>query len=625
MNARRIPLTVTVLIGVVVLGWTMLVPKSLSAASGCILTGMVQSASGEKLAGATVSARLDGSNITTSVFTDEQGNYYFPAMDAGRYHVWAQVETFQMGKADVDLNATRHQDFALAPLKDYAKQLTSDELFASMPESTPDEKRLKHTFKTSCTSCHQPAYILQFRFDEDGWMAIMNAMMHLSATGPFVGLDAPGEPHILYHEKELAAYLATFRGPNENVKYKLARRPTGEAARAVITEYEVPLDPMMGYDTEYMTNDGSDWSLGPPSKMRGHGVHDAQVDFDGNIWFTNNIPSPDISYGRIDAKTGEIKFIKVPGKKGAAALGHGIARDSQGNMWANIGPGPESGSISGLARIEPSTQKIDVFRPNNGMEGVGGTIDVDGKGYVWASSNTGAIRFDPRTQQWMAFKSVTQFDDDGNPDTYGVAATRDGNGFWAEMNNDIVGRSDIETGKSAEIRLPRVKELLDLTSPEERKMNRTSGATFDVASIDAQGPRRLGADKNGDVVWVCDSWGGNLARIDTRTNQITIVPLPSSFDHPYQAAVDSHHNVWVNMMNDDRLLRYNPTTAKWDSFPLPTRGTESRYISLLEKDGQLQVIVPYTDARKVARLVIRTQEAMRALKNQAQQQTTAAR
>src|ERR1700731_4830900 len=191
MNARKSLLTLgAAVIGVMVLGWGVLIPKSLHAAPGGILTGTVKSASGEKLNGATVSARLDGSTITTSVFTDEQGNYYFPAMDAGKYHVWAQVETFQAGKADVELNATRHQDFALAPLKNYAKQLSSDELFASMPESTQDEKRLKHTFKTSCTSCHQPEYIFQNRFDEDGWTAIMNLMMHISVTGPFVGLDA---------------------------------------------------------------------------------------------------------------------------------------------------------------------------------------------------------------------------------------------------------------------------------------------------------------------------------------------------------------------------------------------------------------------------------------------------
>jgi hypothetical protein len=45
-----------------------------------LLSGAVTSASGEKLSGVTVSAKLEGSTITTSVYTDETGNYYFPPL-----------------------------------------------------------------------------------------------------------------------------------------------------------------------------------------------------------------------------------------------------------------------------------------------------------------------------------------------------------------------------------------------------------------------------------------------------------------------------------------------------------------------------------------------------------------
>ena len=56
------------------------------AADSVLLTGTIKSASGENLGGVTVSAKLTGHNVTTTVFTDEQGNYYFPAMNAGKYH-----------------------------------------------------------------------------------------------------------------------------------------------------------------------------------------------------------------------------------------------------------------------------------------------------------------------------------------------------------------------------------------------------------------------------------------------------------------------------------------------------------------------------------------------------------
>jgi hypothetical protein len=47
-----------------------------------ILNGAISSPSGEKLGGVTVSAKQDGSTITTSVYTDETGNYYFPPRPA---------------------------------------------------------------------------------------------------------------------------------------------------------------------------------------------------------------------------------------------------------------------------------------------------------------------------------------------------------------------------------------------------------------------------------------------------------------------------------------------------------------------------------------------------------------
>jgi streptogramin lyase len=35
------------------------------------------------------------------------------------------------------------------------------------------------------------------------------------------------------------------------------------------------------------------------------------------------------------------------------------------------------------------------------------------------------------------------------------------------------------------------------------------------------------ADKNGDYVWVGNSFGGTLGRIDIRTKEVNLVPLPN--------------------------------------------------------------------------------------------------
>ncbi|MBZ5661585.1 MAG: carboxypeptidase regulatory-like domain-containing protein [Acidobacteriia bacterium] len=598
-----------------------------AAPNGALLTGTIQSASGGNLGGVTVSAKMAGRNITTTVFTDEKGNYFFPAMDAGKYQVWAQADTFETARADVDLTATLHQNFTLKPLQDFERQLTGDQILASLPEATPEDRRMKRLFRNTCTSCHQPNYILQNRFDADGWIAIMNAMRDFTVSGNYNGEDSPPQPIIEYFKPELAAYLAKVRGPGPTaMNFKVRPRPTGEAARVVFTEYDVPLDQSIGYDTQYPTNNGSDWSLGTPSALNGsHGVHDAQADFNGNIWYSNNVASRAISVGRIDAKTGEVRYIKIPDARSNAAVGHGIVRDAQGILWFNINM--NGTAQNALGRLDPVTEKVEVFTTPKGMTPptqVATSIDVDGKGKVWVTSGTGALRFDPETRQFTEFKSKSYITPDGEGMTYGLTGDSQGNGWWGEMNVDIVGHSDIETGKSMEVRLPPVPGQKEMYSPEQQKVFSMSGSTFDAGVPWSEGPRRMGADKTGDTVWVCDWWGGNLAKIDIRTEKASIVPLPNpETQQPYQAQVDSRHNVWTNLMNADEVLRFDPSTSKWTEFQLPTLGAETRYFSLLERNGSMQVIMPYSRTRKVARMTFRSPEELQALKKQVEERQQA--
>ena len=70
----------------------------------------------------------------------------------------------------------------------------------------------------------------------------------------------------------------------------------------------------------------------------------------------------------------------------------------------------------------------------------------------------------------------------------------------------------------------------------------------------------------------------------------------------------------------DQIAKYDSIAGKWTVFDLPTRGTESRYISILEKDGKLQVVVPYSRTRKVAVMSVRSEGEMQALKTRAEGQ-----
>ena len=87
-----------------------------TASADQLLSGSIASTAGQKLEGVLVSAKKEGSTITTSVYTDLNGDYFFPAMADGKYQVWAQTLGFQTAKDAVDLSATRHQDFKLAAI-----------------------------------------------------------------------------------------------------------------------------------------------------------------------------------------------------------------------------------------------------------------------------------------------------------------------------------------------------------------------------------------------------------------------------------------------------------------------------------------------------------------------------
>jgi streptogramin lyase/mono/diheme cytochrome c family protein len=592
------------------------------------LTGTIKSEGGEKLEGIVVSAKAEGQTVTTSVFTDKSGNYYFPALPAGRYHTWAQAQTYQTAKSDVDLTKTQRDDFVLRPLKDFFRQLSGDQLLSALPESTPTEKRLKLEFQHDCLGCHESSFVLQNRFDEAGWTAVIDVMKHETGIGSTGDIDQAPLPLVQYQEKELAAYLAKMRGPGVSpMKPQPQARPTGEAARALFTEYDVPVD--WSWDKDVMggvlTNNGSDWSLGNPSALNGgRGVHDAQADREGNIWFSYNGVSIDRTIGRIDANNGALTNFGLKGAPKLSAMGHAIALDHNGILWFNVNPrGPDYQGPERLASVNPKTFKVNEYVPPTGIDPPGGavTMAVDPKGFLWVSSRFGVLRFNTTTHEFNEYRSTTKIFE-GIGTSYGVAGDRDGNGWWAQFYSglDTVEKADVATGQTLDVKLTPVPGIKELFSPEDLKMYQLAGSDQEAAYPWLQGPRRLGADPNGDVVWVGCYWSGFLAKIDTHTLKFDFIAAPNPNLASYSAVVDNDHNVWVTFMNGDQVGKYDPKTAAWTMFRLPSMGTDVRWVSLhQDTDGTLQVILPYFTSSRIARMSVRSEADLKALQDKTRQ------
>src|SRR3989454_10911501 len=437
---------------------TSLLAATAAHAADQLLSGAIAAQSGQKLEGVTVSAKLEGSTIATSVYTDAAGACVFPPLPAGKYRVWAQAIGFEASKGSVDLTAARRADFTLPEMTDPERrfrQLPGEMMVAALPEASADDARTKKIFMNNCTGCHSTSYVLQFRFDEAGWSKVIDLMKVVPVAAVYPGPNAKPNQSLERHQKQLAASLARARGPGESSMKIIARpRPAGEAARAVWTLYDLPLNPDAGIGTRYNANDGTDWSLGTTSKM-GQLPHDGALGLDGTIYFTSNNPNRSVTIGKVDPVTGAVKYLKADGAKGLAATTHGLARDRAGNLWFDINPGRRA-----LGKLDTATEKITIYQTPESMAPVGGavTIDVDGKGMVWASTPSGAVRFDPVAETFTEFKSgIPEKNPRGSGATYGAAGGRDGNGWWAQMAMDTVYKGDVAAGKTIEIKMPDVK------------------------------------------------------------------------------------------------------------------------------------------------------------------------
>ena len=216
-------------------------------------------------------------------------------------------------------------------------------------------------------------------------------------------------------------------------------------------------------------------------------------------------------------------------QRGFAANAHGIVRDDKGIIWFNANTGRGS-----LGRIDPKTEKIDVFVPPQGMSPTGGavTLDTDRKGKVWVTSPDGALRFDPETEKFTEFKSPTFKDRQTAPTARPTALPPIGTATaggcrWRTISST---RPIPRPARSATSSFPPIKPEIDrINDPEMVKFYENfAPLDFNTPVPWNQGPRRMGADKTPDEVWVGTSWGASLIRINAKTMESSVVPLALS-------------------------------------------------------------------------------------------------
>ena len=319
-----------------------LATAQVNAQSPAALSGQVSSTQEARMEGVLVNVKREGSTITTTVVTNEQGRYSFPAdrVQPGKYTVSIRAVGYILdGPKSVEIpaggNATA--DLKLNRARNIHLQLSNAEWMASLP-GTDREKQ----FLTGCTGCHTLQRMFTAQHDVDEWVQVFNRM------GRYYPGSTPAQPQLLVSGGErserprvdpkiaqaAAQFLVDVSLTNPEAKeyeFKPLPRPKGRATRVIITEYDLP--------------------------RKNAYPHDVVVDADGHAWYSDFGSQV---MGVLDPKTGKVIDYDIPVVRPEQPKGTlDLQLDRDGNLWIAM---MYQSAIAKMDRRRGSSRSIPIRR-----------------------------------------------------------------------------------------------------------------------------------------------------------------------------------------------------------------------------------------------------------------------
>ncbi|MCC6889335.1 MAG: carboxypeptidase regulatory-like domain-containing protein [Hyphomicrobiales bacterium] len=533
-------------LGRIVGGWLFAAIGALAAAPGAqaqtALSGQVTSAQEGPMEGVLVNVKREGSNITTTVVSNEQGRYGFPAerLQPGKYTISIRavgyildgpktVEIPSGGSAIADLKLNRARNIHL--------QLSNGEWLASLPGTDRDKQ-----FLTDCTGCHTLQRIFTAQHDVDEWIQVFNRMGRYApgSTPTQPQLRVAGGPRAEQPRVnpkialQAAQFLVDVSLTNPDAKeyeFKPLPRPKGRATRVIITEYDLP--------------------------RKNAYPHDVVLTADGNAWYSD-FGSQVV--GELDPRTGQVTEYQVPvlrkdHPKGALD----IELDRDGNLWLAMM------FQAGIAKVDARTKKITVYPypqewlgPNTQVSMVSPAFwHVDG--HVWSNNQETREHYRLNVATGQFVNAGRAVDANGRfISAYGMPTDQDNNLYLLEFSGTHIGLRNAKTG--------------------EVKIYRTPFASSK--------PRRGRIDQH-NRLWFAEYHGG-IALFDPKTQIIREWMTPTKWDNPYDVAAARNGEVWTGSMHTDLVTRLFPDTGDMVQYLLP-RTTNIRRV-FLEETGARPVL-----------------------------------
>lgn len=278
--------------------------------------------------------------------------------------------------------------------------------------------------------------------------------------------------------------------------------------------------------------------------------HDVAPAAGGGVWYTAQRAG---RLDHLDPDTGQVTEVPL----GSGSSPHGVVTDAEGNAWVT-----DTG-LNALVRVDGSSRAVDVYPVP--VPARMHTPAVAPDGMIWFTGQAGYVgRFDPATGEMNLFET-------GGGGPYGITVTPSGDVYFAALAGSFIGHVDPESGVITRIQPP---------TPD-------------------QGARRVWSDSAGSI-WVAYWNTGHLARYHPGSGNWDEWRLPGNAPQAYAVYVDETDRPWVSDFGDGHaLLRFDPATETFDSFPLPTPGSGVR--QLLGRPGEVWGAESAADALVVVR------------------------
>ena len=180
------------------------------------------------------------------------------------------------------------------------------------------------------------------------------------------------------------------------------------------------LDPKSGTYREYRH------SRTDPTSLSNNEVHRIFVDHQGTVWVAT-----DDGLGRFDRATDTFQTFKVQAWSRRSQSYVSIAEDSSGRLWLGT-------AESGLHRFDPTSGDFKIYRadpqhPQGLRDDTVPTVYVDKSDAIWAGTQNGLNRLDPKTGRFTAYDTRN-----GLPGNTISCIREDWHGnLWLSTNNGI--------------------------------------------------------------------------------------------------------------------------------------------------------------------------------------------